>query len=165
MPYFLFVWSVWFCLCLNRKGSKTEGMEGTGPVLPPGHRQSQERKIPEFLVGFCVFLADELKYMELEKSPAVIGRVCCYYSQPCLETIWISGFYSLIHLLLTTRCSNEQEGGEPGTLSLKERTVGFGGVSKCTIGSKEKGQVLLLRWKTIGWNFGLGKWELGGKLI
>lgn len=80
MPYFLFVWNICFCPCLNKKGSRTEGMEGTGPVLPPRQRQSQERKSPEFLVCFCVFLSDEQKYMELEKSPAAIGTVCCCYT-------------------------------------------------------------------------------------
>lgn len=74
------LWGTSILSLFEQKRKRNKGMEGTSPVLSPGQRQSQERKNPEFLVCFCVSLADEQKYVKLEKSPAVIGTVCCYYS-------------------------------------------------------------------------------------
>lgn len=65
MPYFLFVWNICFCPCLNREVSKTVGMEGTGL---------------NFWFAFVFSYPMNRNTWSWKRSPAVIGTVCCYYS-------------------------------------------------------------------------------------
>lgn len=60
----------------------------------------------------------------------------------------------------TVEWSEEQKQEDLWNLSPKERIATSRGISKYISGSKEKFQLLVMRWETMGWNFEENeKWE------